>query len=216
MPRDHLSGLPRAPQLIGQPAASRQGGAVAAPHVPAIWLYYSKTPGSWSVTLPVDLPAGAMKRIIVIGHGGVGRGSGYGGGGGGGGYAHKTSPAVAGETIVGFVGYASGVDQGPATTCGVLSATGGSWYFPGIGSGGDVNSSGGAGGTAVGDAGGAAGSELGNGAAASGTAPGAAAGLFSGGGGPVGSFGSGPGGGSGQGAGTSITACGAIFVIVYC
>jgi hypothetical protein len=91
---------------------------------------------SWTV------PAGVKRiRLFVVGGGGYDQGC-------GGGYSEKTLDVTAGQVIsytVGAPGISTAPTGGTSSAGGVISATGGAMKggAPGVGSGGDVNTSGG-------------------------------------------------------------------------
>lgn len=111
---------------------------------------------SWTV------PAGVKRiRLFVVGGGGYNQGC-------GGGYSEKTIDVTAGQVIsytVGAPGISTATTGGTSSAGGLISATGGASTTgsPGVGSGGDINTSGGHGSASANYGGGSAAHAFGNG-----------------------------------------------------
>lgn len=197
MPRDHLSGMSRAPQLIGLPAASRPGAR--------------GSPVTYTLTASGSVVAPATASVVVIDvYTPGGRGCQLGGsGGGGGGFGRKTRLCTPGEVISvvidqGLTVTGQYANRGSVSVDGMLGLGGqnggdGAGGLGGTVTGADQSRSGGNGAPAAstGGAGGSAAGPGSNGNPGIGTTGGASPGGLAGRGGNASAVGSDYGGGGG-------------------
>ncbi|MBP2311882.1 hypothetical protein [Azospirillum soli] len=157
MPRDFLTGLPRAPHLLGLAAATKQaGGGPITLYTDTIVITASTN------SLPSDVVAVTQADLIGGGESGWGRddftGAQGGAGGKGGSFARKTGtvlllPGTAFSATIGQGGapiYSGGAPGGISNLGGTTSLTLGAWSITApcgsLGTGGDIHTLGGDGG----------------------------------------------------------------------